>query len=346
MGSFPYYKKFEPIVHEGDYIKFLPTSVRGVPFQNGTKSSVIYQVMQVEQIPQYMVDFLQVNGALPSGATTVAAGGQSNVLSPSITDFKNIFALEQGIFGQWRLDLLDDYLLSVSTPGATNYQGATEFGLPLWSRRLPQHKATTQFTSTSSITVPTLIWQNTASSLIAAQLTDQIPVRKSRIVGLAIYASTAMTIYFKDGTSTSSTIIGAQNFAVPFSTKDFIFLGRDSIPDELYFDTGILVQTDTAALASVTVVVEEDNTDLYSAQTKEQGLAQANNVNEFFTWYETMPTMRIWNPLQISISTARAMLGGWQFGITPSTSTSGVKPIGIPLYRIPRGGTTPQHTGV
>lgn len=331
MGSFPFDKEFLPVVKPDDYIRFLPAS----------KLKDTYRVLQVEPIQPFMIDVLQISEA---GVTTLnpngSTGDRTNSLSPE--NIKKILATDVNTFAQYRLEPLDDILVALSAPGITEPFGATAVATTYLSKRLPTHKARVQITTAPG--TDTLIWANTSANELAGQISGQSPRRKSRIVGLFIYTDTALTVRFGDASVGAGTAASSANALLQFnftSAPDYISLGRASLPEDLYFSSGIVAQISAAGTVTIVVTVEEDSPGIFGGNLLSRERAVANHQGEIYVWKNIVPGLRVVNPLSIAQTTARIAIAGFLFDITPETPPQGLKPIGIPLYRIPRGGLPP-----
>ncbi len=102
-----YKKEFEPIVKIGDYVKLYL----------GTGSKPVYgRVVYIEPIQPMVKDL----GPLPAAST-------STWPMPGPTTRLDEMKLGSSEWGQWRLVVLDDFLLDVNLPGAMpKYQTASE----------------------------------------------------------------------------------------------------------------------------------------------------------------------------------------------------------------------------
>lgn len=326
MASFPYDEKFLPVAHETDYIRFLPVSTY----------PKVYRVTQVEALQPWILDYLQIPGALSTGV--LAAVGSTNDKTNDLanTSLLSYFETEDNYFIQWRVDPIDDILLKFggnspfySTQNITTYIG----------KRLPKHTGTAKIAAAPG--TDTLLWKNTTGSRIGGEAAGNTPTRKSRIVGLAIDVAGAVNVRFGDAAVLGGTAANTANyiFQIPFSTADFIFLGRDSLPKDLYFNSGVVAQISAAVQTNITVIVEEDAEGLFGGNLVEEERATSIQSQEFYTWKQEIPVMTVLNPLAVTQASARVSLGGFLFGIVEvdiKSLPSGTKITGIPLQRIKR----------
>ena len=188
--SFPFATPFLPLVKADDYIKFLPEDT----FKGKT-----YRIIEVEPIQPFILDFLQISGALPSGVTALAVAGAANSSTSSLGDdiIRQFLETDINIFAQWRVEPLDDILLQLGVPGIQNVLYGTPVATTFIQRRLPQHRSRTQMTAVQATDV--VLWANTFGTLIGALTRGQTPTRKSRIVGLHVNTTGAVNIFFGDG---------------------------------------------------------------------------------------------------------------------------------------------------
>jgi hypothetical protein len=70
--------------------------------------------------------------------------------------------------------------------------------------------------------------------------------------------------------------------------------------------------------------------------------ANANHSHEFYCYKNLVPSLKFINPTNYSQSTARFILAGFLFALVEAQPPAGVKPIGVPLLRLPRGGQAPS----
>ena len=327
MASFPYDKDFLPVVHEGDYVRFLPLE---------NYKGVVYKIAQVEAMQPWVLDYLQIPGALPAGVHSLAAVGSTNDKTNDLanTSLINYFATEEGIFTQWRADPIVDILLKFggNSPFFSRQYVATYIG-----KRVPSHRANAKISTAPG--TDTLLWTNTVGSRIGGEATGNTPNRKSRIIGIAADVAGAVNIRFGDADVGAGTAADSTHylFQIVFATADSIFLGKDSLPQNLYFEDGVVAQLSAAVGANITVIVEEDAEGIFGGNLLEESRANATQAHEFYTWENEIPVMTILNPLAVSQSTARVTLAGFLFGIIEVPAVpAGAKVTGIPLQRIRR----------
>ena len=328
MGSFAYDRDFLPVANVGDYVYFIG---------RGYKAEDTYRINALEPIQSYMIDILQISGVLPSGVTALAINGTTNdrtgVIPESTT--RNILQVDKSTFAQYRVTLLDDILLQLLSPGAGNPLYSTPNVATTMQAHFAPHYAKKQLTTAPA--TDTLLWANSSNVDLAAGLAGQTPTRHSRIVGLNIQCSAATTLFFGDAGVTGGTAASSANsvFAVSFVTADWITLGRDSLPQDLYFNSGIVFQQSAAVTTNVTVIVEEDNASTASGQVVERSLANITNNREFFVLEDLCPAIRAINPLTIAQASARVVFAGFQYTLTEQAAPSpNIRKIPIPIASI------------
>jgi hypothetical protein len=339
MGSFPFDREFLPVVKSDDYINFLP---KGPGIEAKT-----FKVNQSEPIQPFLIDALQIANALPPSITTLAANGtandRTNFLGPEA--IRRLLEVDKNAFCQYRVEPMDDILIQLGAPGAQSPLWSTVNATTTISKRLPVSRASTRLTAVQS--TDALLWANTKNGDIAGLIAGQSPSRRARIVGLhiSIVAAAATThVTFGDAAvsgGTAASLASAQlDFAFAASAITTLNLGRDSLPEDLFLNSGIVVQQDQANTTRITIVVEEDNGDIFGKRLLFEELADANHSHEFYAYQNQVPSLKVINPQNVSQSTARMIFAGWLFDIESKEPPSGVKPIGIPLLRLPRLGSS------
>lgn len=331
MGTFPYNVPFAPVVSPRDYVVFMG---RGYNIDN------TYLVTGLEPIQPYILDVLLMTGALPASVTTLAANGSTNDRTADIGEgtMRNYLQVDNNMFAQYRVSFLDDFLLKLGAPGQANIMYSTVNATTYMHGALIPHRAVSQLTTAPA--TDTLIWANSSNTSIAGEISGMTPTRKSRLVGLAISCSGATTVRFGDASVGGGTTASAANntFAIPFVTQDYILLGKDEIPEDLYFNSGLVWQQSQAVTTTVTAIMEEDDVAPFVAQYKLREGVTSIQSNEFFVLEDACPTWKAINPLAVSQGTARVSLAGFQYTLLEKAAPPGLKPIQIPISSLRHAG--------
>jgi len=337
MGSFAYDKEFLPVLKPDDYFVFTPQEPK--PYVPG-----LFKVLEVEPIENFYMDWLQVPGAFAGNppyvlAANGAAGDRTNGMGPDIV--QQILQTDKNIMAQWRIEPVDDILVQLGAPGINSPLWSTPVATTYIQKRLAPHHSTVQITTAPG--TDTLIWANTKNPDISGSLRGQSVTRKSRIMGISLDFSAATTIYLGD-----AAVAGGTAASVANHTLGFVFggagstqLGLIDLPDEYYFEKGIVAQQTAAVTTTITVSLEEDNENVFDGTLKFEERSRGNHNHEFYTFGNYVPSAKIVNPLLIGQSTARCMLSGFMYdldGATADEVPSGKYINKIPLARIPRQG--------
>ena len=338
IGTFPYDKEFLPIAKFDDFVSF---------YGRGNKPSETYQIKGVEVLQPFMIDFLQISGALPTSVTTLAANGSTNDRTGFVPEgtMRNIFQVDSNMFGQWRIQMLDDILLALASPGQANAMFSTVVANTYIQRPLPQHKAKVQLSG--GLATDTLIWANSSNVDIAGGIAGQTPTRHSKVIGLMILTTAATTVYFADGNVAGGTLASSANFAfgVVFATADWIFLGPSDLPANLELTSGLVCEQSGSATVTITAVVQEDNIGAFSGQLTYQPNVVNTQNDEFFVLENEVPAMKAINPTSVVQASARMMVAGYQFIIKQIQAPAGVRPIQIPVAALRHAGSVGSSAG-
>jgi len=338
MPSFPYDRDFLPLLKVGDYVYFQGQG-RSLAPKNGEGG--VFQVQMLEPIQPYMIDTLQISGALPTSVTALAANGSVNDRTGVIpqSTINNILQLDNNVFAQYRVTLLDDILFQLLMPGAGNPLYSTPNASTYIQNPLAPHKSKVQITTAPG--TDSLIWANSSNVDLAAGIAGQTPTRHSRIVGLNIQCSGATNVFLGDASAAGGTAATSANseLAFSFSAADWTSLGRDSLPQDLYFNSGVVCQQSAAVTTNITVIVEEDDAAIFSGEVVDRSKAIVNNNAEFFVLEDLSPAMRIINPLSVAQSSARVIFAGFQYVLgNRVTPPAGIRPTQIPIASVTHSG--------
>lgn len=297
MGAFPFRKDFEPFAQIGEKIVILGVGI--------VKKA--YEIAHVEPIQPFIVDFA---GSDFYGSSIPAYG--TTGYNTSNYAMKEEFSLWSKMLGQYRIDLLDDFVLKVSHIGSANQLYGIKYKETYIMKELARHTVFERQTNT-----------NTESKLWTVTNRTETGRRVARIKKIVITneASSAGEVRFGDGDGTG-TDAGSANADMSFriGATETLVLHEDEIP-EVEFYTGITWQTSVQPLR-VTVTLEED----YMSPFKN------NHNKELFVFEDNHPYMQCINPLSVALTTARMLVSGYKFKLK-ELPTMPAKYIPVPVSK-------------
>jgi len=234
MPGFPYEEKLEPIVKIGETVKIFDK---------------YYVVKHVEPVQAEIVDLLDAEhanittGLAPAGT----AGDRSKVFS-----LEKDFALEDGWFGQWRIDLVDDVILKLMHPEASKVLWASKARGTYLMLERPRRSVSVYQPGAASTDV--LVWVTTnftepPSGKWTAYIKKLAITEESGAAGAVVR--------FGDNYAAGGDRASAANakMSFPVGAGEGVVLDEDEIP-EYGFELGVVMQT-TGGTVRVTATIEE-----------------------------------------------------------------------------------------
>lgn len=282
MPSFPYLKDFEPVVKIGDYVKIF---------------GKFYVIEHVEPVQPEIVNLLDSKHAnLTSLAAAGSAGDRSKVF-----DMEDDFALVEGWFGQWRIDLVDDIILEIGLPEAADALWSKKKGKTYLMKENPVNGVSKYQSGAASTDV--LLWKTT-------NYTDPPAgkwVAKIKKLILTEESGSAAVVRFGDASTGGGSEASATSakLSVAVGASETVALKDNELPN-YEFVNGIVFQT-TGGNVRITAEIEE------------KGIVvpfKSNNYKEFYTFGDKKyPWATVYNRISVTQTKARISVAGFKYKI-------------------------------
>jgi hypothetical protein len=280
-----YDEKFLPVARIGDVVKVLGN---------------YYLIERIEPIQPTIIDLIDSNHA---NLTSLAPYGTTGYETGDIIDsVHDDFSLPDGWFGQWRIKVIDDIMLKVSLPEASNVLWTTKPTVTYLMR--DRFVNTVSKYQSGATTADVLLWSN-------SELTTPPCSWKSKLTRLVISEEGVedAVVRFGDYGEAGGDYADATNavLSVNVSLNGTVVLNREDL--EYEFTNGIVFQTNGGNVR-ITAEVEEDS---------DISLFAGSSNKEFFTYQDDkLPVFKVMNRLKIAQTKARISRCGWKFKLSES----------------------------
>lgn len=279
-------EKFLPIARIGDVVKIL---------------GKYYLIEKIEAIQPTLLDMIDSDHA---DLASLAAFGSSGYDTGNIIDpIHDDFALDDGWFGQWRVNVIDDIILQIAIPEASNVLWAGK-GFNTYLMRdkfvntVPKYQA-------GAAATDVLLWAN---SVITTPLTGSWKSKLTRLF-LSEEGSADAIVRFGDYNEAGGSYANATNavLSVNISLNGTVVLNKEDLDYE--FGTGIVFQTSAGNIRMTAEVEEDSNISMFAGSANK----------EFFTYQDDkLPVFRVMNRLKVAQTKARISRCGWKFKLSES----------------------------
>ena len=280
MGAWAFRKDFEPIVRCRDNVRLHAKTLPGTHYE---------VVAPPEPVQPFIVDFVSTDfygAVIPAYAAT----GYDTKPYEMNTELE----LPELVFGQWRIELLDDFVIEVGHVGAKDVLYDTKHVGTYLSKELPRKTA---FKRQAAADTEELI----------LDIVDNVHggARVGRIVklNLAEEVGAAAIVRFGDGDGTGTdAAAAAADMSLRIGANESLTLHEEEIPDVKFF-TGVTWQI-SAGTVRATITVEEDNLNPF----------KGNLNRELFTFGDKyVPNFKPINIQAVTLARAAILIAGYKF---------------------------------